>query len=102
MSKTSVILLLLIQLITYCLPAEALPVGKKDPKIEELEKQLKSVKTDKEKVEIGIKLTQYCLDKNNADCENYANAAIKTAKKAKMDNTCAELYCMIGTFHFQK
>ncbi len=101
MSKTSVILLLLIQLITYCLPAEALPVGKKDPKIEELEKQLKSVKTDKEKVEIGIKLTQYCLDKNNADCENYANAAIKTAKKAKMDNTCAELYCMIGTFHFQ-
>ena len=96
-----IIILILIPLTVFLSHEKAFSIGKKDPHITELEKKLKEATTDKERVDIGYELATYCSEKNDKQCESYANAALKIAKKNKMEDETADLYALIGSYHFQ-
>ena len=68
--------------------------------ITELEKQFKECKDDKQKVEIGTTIAQYYLNQNDAKCDKYATATIKSAKKVKKENAAADMYNVIGSYYY--
>lgn len=67
----------------------------------QLEQKLGAAKTDKDKAEAGLAIAQYYLDRNDANCLQYAQSAIKPASKARMETIQARLHNVTGTYYFE-
>jgi serine phosphatase RsbU (regulator of sigma subunit)/Flp pilus assembly protein TadD len=99
--KHIIISTLIISLTAFLFPSTACASGKTDPYLTEMKQKMKDAATDKEKIEIGMTAAVYCQGKNDPQCVDFAEAALKTAKKSKMENECASLYAILGEYYFQ-
>ncbi len=58
--------------------------------------------SDRERVESGIKLTQFYHDDNDPKCVEQANATIKIANKLKLPSKVAELHGIVGSYYYNR
>ena len=74
--------------------------AKIDPQVQQLERELNSVKSNSEKVALHIKIAKRYLALKNPKCDTYCKSAIKLAEKHKLEILKADALGVQGEYYY--
>ncbi|MBO4243497.1 MAG: hypothetical protein J5882_00380, partial [Bacteroidales bacterium] len=74
--------------------------AKIDPQVQQLERELNSVKSNSEKVALHIKIAKRYLVLKNPKCDTYCKSAIKLAEKHHLDGLKADALGVQGEYYY--